>query len=263
MIPVDRGLNDVDEAYVRLRNVIDLLCRASLLMKRTNVQGGENFVRTGGTIIVANHVGSFKDIAVLLRAVPRRVFFMANERLFSPAAFRGLVRAHLLRHLKGVGAAADLLLTPMTSWFVRTISGNIARIGTIPVDLERRTARAFAICRSYLMEGRAIISLQGMGIIQQEQSHPYVPSFRSGPARLAYDLYEKERLEMPVIPLAIHGAHLAWAVPSKIEVRVGEPMYVSHYWERDRERSVKRFQRGMEAAVRKLVGEMIRGGRRP
>jgi 1-acyl-sn-glycerol-3-phosphate acyltransferase len=78
-------MDEFDRAYARLRPVIGGLSRRSPLLKRIVLTGEKNFVRSGGNIIIANHIGSFKDIALLLRVVPRRIFFMANARIFSRA----------------------------------------------------------------------------------------------------------------------------------------------------------------------------------
>jgi 1-acyl-sn-glycerol-3-phosphate acyltransferase len=254
-------MDEYDGAYARLRPVIGGLCRGLLLMKRIELSGEGNFVRTGGNIIVANHIGSYKDIAVLFRVVPRRIFFMANARIFSRVAFQDLIRRHFLRHMKEFGAGLDLALSPLKRWFVRTISDNIAALGTIPVDLDRRKGQTFGLCREYILKERAIIALQGMGFVPSENGHPYVPAFRPGPAALAYALYEQEGLEVPVTPMAIFGTHHAWGVPTPIRINIGEPMFVSGDPRGDRAEAIRRFRERLETRVRQLLMDSLRNGR--
>jgi 1-acyl-sn-glycerol-3-phosphate acyltransferase len=251
-------MDDLDRRYDSLLPVIRGICRGLLLTKRIVVHGRENFVRSGRNIIIANHVGSYKDVAVLFRVVPRRIFFLANARLFSRASFQALIRTHLLRHMNSFGTALDLALAPLKCWFVPTIADNIARIGTIPVDLERRRSEALRLCRDYLLEDRAVISLQGMGFVSKDDGHPYVPAFRPGPAVLAHRLRERDGLDVPVTPLAIYGAHWAWPVPSTIHVSIGEPMFISEDLRNGREDPVRRFRNRLETRVKILFRDALR-----
>lgn len=253
-------MDGFDRSYDGLQPLIQGLCRGMLLTKRIAISGRENFVRSGRNIIIANHVGSYKDIAVLFRVVPRRIFFMANARIFRRASFEDMIKTHLFRHMGWFGTALDLLLTPVKNWFVPTIADNIARIGTIPVDLERRGSSALSLCREYLLKGRAVIFLQGMGFVSSDNGHPYVPAFRPGPALLACQLHEQDGLEVPVTPVAILGSHLAWPVPSRVRVHIGEPMFITEDLRADRERSVRNFRDRLEARVKLLFRDALRAG---
>jgi 1-acyl-sn-glycerol-3-phosphate acyltransferase len=251
-------MDEFDRSYDGLLPIIRGICRGLLLTKRIVVHGQENFVRSGRNIIIANHVGSYKDVAVLFRVVPRRIFFMANVRLFSRASFQTLIRAHLLRHMNSFGTALDLALTPIKCWFVPTIADNIARIGTIPVDLERRRSAALRLCRDYLLKDRAVVSLQGMGFVSEDDGHPYVPAFRSGPAVLAHRLRKQHGLDVPVTPIALCGAHWAWPVPSTIHVSIGEPMFISEDLRGGRGDPIRRFRNRLETRVKILFRDALR-----
>jgi 1-acyl-sn-glycerol-3-phosphate acyltransferase len=253
-------MDEFDLSYDGLLPVIQGLSRGLLLTKRIIVRGRENFVGSGRNIIIANHVGSYKDIAVLFSVVPRRIFFMANARLFSRASFKDMIHTHLLRHMNAFGIALDLLLTPFKYWLVPTIADNIARIGTIPVDLERRRSEALGLCRDYLLKDRAVVSLQGMGFVSADGGHPYVPSFRPGPAVLAHTIREKDGLDVPVTPVAIYGAHWAWPVPSAIHVNIGEPMFIAEDLRNGREDAVRRFRDRLETRVKILFRDAFRAG---
>ncbi|MGB9893455.1 MAG: 1-acyl-sn-glycerol-3-phosphate acyltransferase, partial [Candidatus Saccharicenans sp.] len=150
-----------EEELKSFEKVILRLSNLALFPKKILVKGAENFVRQGPNIIVGNHVGSYKDVAVLFKTVPRPIFFTANQMIFSKAEFSFLVRKHLYRSMKNIGLVVHFLLNPFFTLVVRYISNNIARVGYIPVDLYKGRAEAVRKCQEYLKQGRAIIALQG------------------------------------------------------------------------------------------------------
>ncbi|MFZ1948089.1 MAG: lysophospholipid acyltransferase family protein [bacterium] len=79
------------------------------------VTGAEHIPRTGPVIIASNHI-SYADPPVVGSAVPREVYFMAKEELFTNPAFGWLIRRYnaiaLRRAVGDLGAvrkAVDLL----------------------------------------------------------------------------------------------------------------------------------------------------------
>lgn len=238
--------------------VIDRLCRFSLLGKKIDLKGDENFVKEGPNIIVGNHIGTFKDIATIFKVAPRPVFFTANKMIFSKEEFQALIRKHLRRHLKTFGTFADLLLVPLRTWLVNFVSANIGKVGTIPVDLTRQKRLAIERCQEYLRKGRAIIALQGRGRVVKKAPNPYVTPFRRGPSILSYTLYEWERIKVAVTPVALFGTQAPFLVPVTIRVNVGEPMFITDYWGEGFGVTVERFRRAMELRVQQLLLELIR-----
>ncbi len=252
-----------EEELKRFNPVIRDLSNFALLVKKIEVKGEENFIKKGPNIIVGNHVGSFKDIAILFKIVPRPIFFTANQMIFSRAEFSSLIRKHLVRHLKSFGYFVNFLLNPLKNLFVDYISTNIAKVGTIPVDLGQTKSLAIRKCERYLKQGRAIVALQGKGRIVKRTTNPYMPTFRSGASVLAFSLYVREGLEVPVTPLAIFGAHKAFGVPARIKINVGSPLFVSDYISDDNNKTVDRFREAMEEKAHSLFLELLRTSQQP
>lgn len=247
-----------EEELKNFEKVIQRLSSLALFPKKLVVKGAENFIKEGPNIIVGNHVGSYKDVAVLFKIVPRPIFFTANKMIFSREEFSFLVKKHLYRSMKNLGLMVHFLLGPFFSLFVRYISSNIARVGYIPVDLYAGRAEAVKKCEGYLRKGRAIIALQGRGHFNDADPNPYVPRFRHGAAVMAYDLYQDDGLKVPVTPIAFFGTHIPFGVPAKVYINVGKPLYISDYWSEDKGETIERFRQILERVVNELFLELLR-----
>ncbi|MBN2206690.1 MAG: 1-acyl-sn-glycerol-3-phosphate acyltransferase [Candidatus Aminicenantes bacterium] len=247
-----------EEEALRLRKATMRLSNFSLLNKRIDIRGAENFVREGPNIIVGNHIGSYKDVALLFKTVPRQIFFTANEMLFDREAFSWLVRNHLDRHLGRFGSFIHLLFNPFYSYVVRFISTNIAKVGSIPVNLCGRRAEAVRRCQDYLRVGRAVIALQGRGRVDGRDPNPYVKPFRKGPAVMSYNLLVEDGISVPVTPLSIFGAHIMFLVPARIKVNVGAPMFIRDYMGGSMQESIERFRDALNARVEALFRESLK-----
>jgi len=247
-----------EEEYKRFWPMIMRISNFSLLGKKIEIWGKENFIKEGPNIIIGNHSGSHKDVAILFKVVPRPIFFTANKMIFNRAEFNSLFRKHLRRHMKSLGLFVNMMLTPAKALFVRYVSSNIAKIGTIPVDLDHRRREAIEQGQDYLRKGRAIIALQGRGRVHSKDPHPYVKKFRKGASIMAYNLYVEEDVSVPVTPMAIFGTHIPFAVPKTIIVNVGQPMCVKDYLVEGAEETIERFRAALEARVKTLFGETFR-----
>lgn len=247
-----------EEELQSFQGIIQRLSSLALTSKKLIVKGAENFVPKGPNIIVGNHVGSYKDVAVLFKVIPRPIFFTANKMIFNRQEFSFLVKKHLYRNMKDAGLFLHFLLAPFFSSIVRYVSTNIAKIGTIPVDLYTGRAEAVKKCQNYLKQGRAIIALQGRGHFNDSDRNPYIPRFRHGAAVMAYNLYQESRLDVPVTPMAIFGTHIPLGVPGKIWVNVGQPMFISHYFSDKGSEMVDKFRQAMEKRVNELFFEILR-----
>jgi len=247
-----------EEEYYKLQPFFLRICNFFLLGKKLIVEGKENLVKEGGNIVVGNHIGSAKDVSLLLRIVSRPIFFTANKNIFTRKDFNQLVRKHLVRHMGRMGAFLNFIINPIKFLFVDFVSSNIEKVGTIPVDLLHKKSLAIEKCQEYVKKGRAIIVLQGRGRVDSTLPNPYVYPFRRGPAIIAYNVFKETGMKIPVTPIAMFGTHYAWLVPAKIRVTVGKPMYITDYWEEDMAVTIERFRVALEAKVTAMVLDIIR-----
>jgi len=249
-----------EEELKRIEFTVRRLTNFALLGKKVEVRGRENIIKQGPNIITGNHIGSFKDIAILFKIMPRFIFFTANKMIFSKDEFNFLIRKHLRRHLKSLGSFLDLILKPLKFPFVSFITNNIAKIGTIPADLYHEHGKKLTMKKfqDYLKQGRAIIILQGRGRIMKNEPNPYVCRFKRSPSIIAYHLYQDEGISVPVTPLAILGTHFSFMVPVKIKVNVGSPMYVKDYLTEKGGETIEKFKNALEARVKTLFLELLK-----
>jgi hypothetical protein len=195
---------------------------------------------------------------VLLRIKRRMIYFTANKQLFTKEGLEFLAQKHLRRHLKDFGLMLNSMIRPLKRHLIDFVSGNIAKVGTIPVALEASKREAMMLSEDYLRKGRAIITLQGRGRVHPDAPHPYISRFKRGPAILAYVLYKEDRIVVPVTPLAFFGTHMPWVTPGTIKVNVGAPMDILPHMSDDLGESVEAFRQALEARVRALFLELIK-----
>jgi 1-acyl-sn-glycerol-3-phosphate acyltransferase len=250
-------MEDFERAFWRVEPTLQRWISFFLFGKKLEVRGAQNFIREGPNIIIGNHCGTFKDVAVLIRIRPRMIYFTANKQIFSREGLDFLVQKHLRRHLKDLGLMLNSMLRPLKTRLVDFVSGSIAKVGTIPVALEAGKREAMEFCEDYLKKGRAIITLQGRGRVHPDAPHPYVSAFRRGAAILSYVLYKEDGIVVPVTPLAMFGTHKPWVTPGSIKVSVGAPMNILPYMSDDFNESVDRFRRALEDRVKALFLELI------
>jgi len=75
---------------------------------------------------------------------------------------------------------------------------------------------------------------------------------------MAYNLYNEDRLDVPVTPLAFFGTHIPFGVPATVQVNVGEPMFISHYWLTNGNRqTIENFHQALEKTVNRLFLELL------
>lgn len=242
----------------KLWPVVNSLCNFFLFTKKIEVSGTKNFVEKGPNIIVGNHIGTFKDVATILKIVPRPIFFTANKMIFNRDEFNLLIKKHLQRHLNTFGYFLDLVLAPFKTRFIQFISSNISKVGTIPVDLTGKKSLAIEKCQEYVKNGRAIIALQGKGRMNKKDLNPYISPFRRGPSIISYNLLIEKSISVAVTPLAFFGTQNPVIIPGKIKVNVGEPMFISDYMADGYTATVERFRSAMEHRVHELFMELVR-----
>lgn len=246
-----------EQEFQSIRWFVGHLTKFFLFPKTIELRGGENFIREGPNIIVGNHIGAYKDVSILLRTVPRMIYFTANKMFFNRQEASELVLRHLHRHMGNFGGFVHLILNPFYSYMVDYVSGHIARIGTIPVDIYGSKRESILKCQDYLKEGRAIIALQGRGRVHPKDPNPYVKEFRRGISIMAYNLHRESGFSVPVTPLSIFGTHIMWGVPATIKVNVGRPLFVRDYWTGEEVSTVEAFRAALQRSVTGLFRDSL------
>ena len=246
-----------EQEFDRIRPFLDRATRLFLLPKKVDLRGGGNFVREGPNIIVGNHCGSYKDVSILLRNVPRMIYFTANQMIFTREGASELVLRHLRRHMGTLGGFVHVILRPFYNFMVDYISGHIAAIGTIPVDIYGSKRESIIKCQDYLTKGRAVIALQGRGRVHPKEPHPYVKEFRRGVSIMAYNLRRESGLDVPVTPLSFYGTHIMWGVPATIRVNVGPPLFIRDHWTGEEASTVEAFRAALQRTVAGLFRESL------
>ena len=246
-----------EEEFQYIRKFVDRTTRFFLLPKKVDLRGGENFVREGPNIIIGNHIGSYKDVSVLLRHVPRMIYFTANRMIFTRAGASELVLRHLHRHMGKFGGFVHVLLNPVYTFLVYFVSGHIARIGTIPVDIYGSKRASILKCQDYLKKGRAVIALQGRGRVFPKDPNPYVKEFRRGVSIMAYNLRKESGLDVPVTPMSMFGTHIMLGVPATIKVNVGPPLFIRDHWTGDEVSTVEAFRAELQRTVTRLLRDSL------
>jgi 1-acyl-sn-glycerol-3-phosphate acyltransferase len=249
---------DHEAEYRRFLPMIERICRFALAGKKIDVRGADNFVRKGPSIIIGNHCGSYKDVAVLFRIASRPLFFNANQLLFTRPEFSALVRKHLHRHMGRTGLLLNFFLKPYFFLFVDYISANIARVGTIPVNLNGSKREAIEKCEDYMRRGRALVSLQGRGRVDPKGPNPYIRPFGHGTALIACHMLENDNLHVPVTPLAIFGSQWPWLIPGTIRIVIGEPLFARDYLGGSLEENVECLTKALADRVQSLFMTLIR-----
>jgi 1-acyl-sn-glycerol-3-phosphate acyltransferase len=234
------------------------ICSFFLFCKKLEAHGVSNFPEKGPSLIVGNHAGSFKDIAVIVKIIPRTFFFTANKHLFTKQDVNRLINTHLNRHLKEFGPVVNMALKPLTIPLRNFCANNLARVGTIPVDLRGSKRQAIVKCQEYLEKGRAVILLQGRGRVHPENPHPYINPFRRGPAVLAYNLFQERGIAIPVTTVTMCGTHKPWVEPARVKVKVGEPLFVNDHLKDNPEATIRNFRQVMETQSRRHYYELLK-----
>jgi len=246
-----------EEEYKHIEKTVDFITKFFLLPKKIDVRGAENFAREGPEIIVGNHIGSYQDVSVLIRTRPRLTYFTANKEIFTKEGASELVSRHLHRHMGRFGGVIHFILSPFYAFMVDFVSGHIARIGSIPVDLRGSKRASVLRCQDYLKKGRAIVALQGRGRVQPKDPNPYVAGFRRGVSIMVYNIYKESGVSVPVTPLSIFGTHIMWGVPGTIKVNVGRPVHIKDHWTGDKASTVERLRSTLERTVSGLLLESL------
>jgi 1-acyl-sn-glycerol-3-phosphate acyltransferase len=227
--------------------------------------GLENRITNGPNIIVGNHPGFQEDIASIICSYPERILkFTANKEIFNKDELNTLIQETVEYSAKKTARkllgkkhyeTADLIgqigtdffnfiSAPLRNLVAKYISSGIQAVGAIPVNvLGTNNTDWLGVAESYLLKGDAVVFLQynkdKKDKNTKERKHilsKYAPSdvkaideFKYGAFKLAYNMFEKYGMDVPVTPLSLKGTAFFSLPFSKIRIHFGEPQYASKY----------------------------------
>lgn len=249
------------EAKRFYQNIGRFYAKVFLLFNKRDFKGLKNKIPDGPNIIVTNHpaavkemIGPVKDVAVIFSVYdihpnPRQLSFLASHEVFSKQEFFGTINIHLRPMVR-------FLLKPLIGLFVTYAMPRIKAFGAIPVfDSEfggrRETRERIKEC---LFAGRAVVFLQS-NVKQQSEIHPYLNKFRKGAAFIAYELYRKHRMNVPVTPISIYGTEGFIRPFKKIRVNIGKSMFIQSFLQA--KSPVRSFTEALEERVRDLLEDSV------
>ena len=249
------------EAHRFYQKVGRFFARIFLLFNKCVFNGLENKIPDGPNIIVTNHpaavkemIGPVKDVAIIFSAYerhpnPRQLSFLASYEIFTKKDFEGTISIHLHPILR-------ILLKPLIQLFVAYAIPRIVALGAIPVYTSEFRGRSETRekIKECLLEGRAVVFLQS-NVKQQSKIHPYLKKFRKGAAFMAYELYRKHNLNVPVTPISIYGTEGFIRPFKKIRVNIGKSLFVNSFFKA--KSPVRSFTETLEKTVKDLLEESL------
>jgi len=251
-------MTTIEDEFQRMRPAFDKWSSFVLIGKKIIAEGTENFVKQGPSVVVGNHIGTVKDIAAFYKIYPRSFVCTANRMIMDKNELDFLIRKHLRRHFKEIGLLINMLLKPLKAPFVDWATRTVRRIGTIPVDLYSSKRDAILKCQEAVLGGNALVTLHGRGRVMKDEPNPYVSRIRRGGAIVAYNLYENNGLKVPVTPMVLFGTQLPLFFPTKIRVKIGEPMFVTDHLGDSFDETIEKFRAAIDARINSLFFQIIR-----
>lgn len=247
------------------RRIGRFYAKVFLVFNKRDFKGLENKIPDGPNIIVTNHpaavkemIGPVKDVAIVFSVYdmhpnPRQLSFLASDEVFSKKEFVGTINKHLHPIFR-------FLLRPLIELFVIYAIPRIKAFGAIPVFSSeiggrKETRETIKEC---LIAGRAVVFLQS-NVKQQSEIHPYLQRFRKGAAFIAYELYRKYRLNIPVTPISIYGTAGFIRPFKKIRVNIGKSMFIQSFL--NAKSPVRSFTDALEERVRDLLEDSVGHGK--
>ncbi len=198
--------------------------------------GRENIVNEGPNLIIANHAGIGRDIASILTAVDRQLYFLSSHYMFD--------KMLLLEYVKStLGQPLYLITYPFTFLFAKYLSEKLIKFEMIPInksyygdkiELTKNIRQSIDKVKEYLLKDRAVVIFQSRldmlktighrEIMFKKHSdyHYYIPKFHPTVGKIVYELYKEHGLKVPVSPISIYGAE-GLNPFKRIVLNVGKP----------------------------------------
>lgn len=176
--------------HILLGPLMKLTCRPS-------VEGAENIPRSGGAILVSNHL-AVADSFFMPLMMPRRVTFLAKREYFTGTGIKGKLKKYFF-------------------------SG----VGQVPIDRSSGAAAQAALDTGIRLLGEGKL----LGLYPEGTRSPDGRLYKgkTGVARMALEA------DVPVIPIAMFGTDKVNPIgskmwrPHKVRVKVGKPLDFSRY----------------------------------
>lgn len=191
---------------------------------RARIIGAENVPRSGGALLVSNHI-AIMDSLVVPAMIPRKVTYPAKAELFT-----------------GKGGPGPAIV----AWFLKTV-------GMVPMD--RGGGRASATALNNISEVLASGALVGIYPEGTRSPDGRLYKGKTGLARMVLTN------DVPVLPVGVIGTHKVrgpFGIPwiSRPLVVVGEPLQFSELAGREREtRTLRWVTDEALAAIQRLTGQ--------
>jgi len=232
--------------------------------------GLENIIREGPNLIVANHPGIGRDIAGIVTAYERQLYFLTAHYLFNEEVF-------LQKHIKpALGSVLYKFLSPVAKRFSWYLTGKMKELDMIPINKEyngnlaifaSNMRAAFTRVKEFLLNGRAVVIFQitynilrtigQKKIVDKVPSkyHSYIPRFNPTYGKIAFELYQNNGLLIPITPIGIYGAE-GLNPFKRIVLNIGKPMDISTCLEANlKQDPVSLFTTRLERRVADLLVE--------
>jgi len=230
--------------------------------------GLKNRIKDGPNLILANHPGMGRDIAGVITAYQRQLYFLAAHYLFDPDIL-------LNTHVKpALGPVFSKILFPVAVRFSHYLPKILKEQEMIPInkhydgDLQKfaqQLRQSINQVKNYLLQGRAVVifqitynilkSIARKQIVDKRPSefHPYIPRFNPTFGKIAYELFTEHNLLVPVTPVGIHGAE-GLNPFKKMVINIGKPLTIAACLQNQGSKDpVARFTTELERQVAELI----------
>ncbi len=182
--------------------------------------GRENIIKEGPNLIIANHPGVGRDIAGILTAYDRQLYFLTAHYMFDTKESLGYIKSAL-------GQILYPIMYPVAFIFAKYLSKKLKQHEMIPINKSyqgdkiefiKNIRQSINKVKEYLLQDRAVVIFQipldilktlGQKEIRfnkHSEYHPYIPKFHSTVGKIVYELYQEHGLKVPVSPISIYGA---------------------------------------------------------